>query len=310
MAPGNDHSGSTGRGSVVYLHGVGGLRADWDRPLREALSGITTTIVAPSYADLLEAGRQVYARERRFERASAADVARSSYVERQRRFARLVEAVGEGQPWTWPSVLPHPSSVARALPLRQVLRTPVLGLDQMGRYLDDPARRAATLRRARAAILSAPRPRVVIGHSLGSLVAWDLLADPGVVVDLLITMGSPLGLPLAEEAPRVDAPFPYDRVGGWINVLHLLDPVTAGQGLHDRFPQSLDVLLAPTAGTTGSGPAAARLAASALRAATSHLDSSYLSSRTVAAAVRAAMGPAFTDTGAVEGRMRDSAVAS
>lgn len=289
MAPRTDARG----GSVVYLHGVGGVRDGWDRPVRDALAGLTIHVVAPSYADLLEPGRRVYAQERRPELAAANDKARQAYVERQRRLADVVDAVGESQPWTWPSLLPRPSRLAHSLPLRQVLRVPVLGLDQMGRYLDDPARRAAAIRRATSAIQAAPRPRVVIGHSLGSLVAWDALGYPEVVVDLLITLGSPLGLPLAEGAARAEAAFPYGRVGNWLNVLHLLDPVTAGQGLHDHFPQSLDVLLTPTAGA--AGPPIARLASAALRAATAHLDSTYLSSRTVAAAVRAAMCGEFTD---------------
>lgn len=312
MAPRIAPGSPAGRGSIVYLHGVGGLREDWARPLREAISGLTTTIVAPSYVDLLQGGRDVYAQERRVEATTAHDIARHAYVERQRRLTRLVEAVGESAPRTWPALLPHPARIARSIPLRQVLRTPVLGLDQMGRYLDDPARRAATLERVRAAIVAAPRPRVLIGHSLGSLIAWDLLADPDIVVDLLITMGSPLGLPLADDGDvhRRDTAFPYDRVGWWLNVLHLLDPVTVGQGLHDAFPQSVDVLLAPTAGAPGSGPAVSRLASAALRAATSHLDSSYLSSQTVHAAVRAAMGPTFTVGAASETADATSAVAS
>ena len=136
-------------------------------------------------------------------------------------------------------------------------------------------------------ILSAPRPRVVIAHSLGSLVAWDLLEDPRICVDLLITLGSPLGHAALEVE---SASFPYHRVGAWLNVVHLLDPVPAGRGLHDSFPAAIDVFLAPgSGGPAKPGSTLSRFAAAVAGVATSHLDSTYLVSPTVLAAVREAM---------------------
>jgi hypothetical protein len=168
-----------------------------------------------------------------------------------------------------------------------MLRAPVFGLDQVGRYLDDEARRAAVLHRAGSMILRAPRPRVVIAHSLGSVVAWDLLADPRICVDLLITLGSPLGHAALEVQ---SAYFPYHRVGAWLNVVHLLDPVPAGRGLHDSFPAAIDAFLAPgSGGSAKPASAASRFAAAVAGVATSHLDSTYLVSPTVLAAVREAV---------------------
>jgi hypothetical protein len=61
------------------------------------------------------------------------------------------------------------------------------------------------------------RPRVVIAHSLGSVVAYEALwARPDLHVDLLLTLGSPLGMP--------DVIFPR------------LDPTTAGTGWGQRPP--------------------------------------------------------------------------
>jgi hypothetical protein len=198
----------------------------------------------------------------------------------------LVDAVGESTRGSWPSGLPHPAALADRLPLASMLRAPIFGLDQVGRYLDDDARRAAVLHRATAAILRAPRPRVVIAHSLGSVVAWDLLADSRIDMDLLVTLGSPLAHPaLAVES----APFPYHRVGSWLNVVHLLDPVPAGRGLHDSFPQAHDSFLSPFPQVMSPGSALSRVTAAVAGAATSHLDSSYLASRTVLSAVREAM---------------------
>ncbi|MEV4319664.1 serine peptidase [Actinocrispum sp. NPDC049592] len=72
-------------------------------------------------------------------------------------------------------------------------------------------------------------PRVVIAHSLGSVVAYEALwSDPALEVDLLVTMGSPLAMPRAiyhrlEPAPPANGtltPRP-PGVRRWVN---LADP--------------------------------------------------------------------------------------
>jgi len=273
-------------GSVVYLHGVGGVRPEWWRPVSRALGGLTVDLAAPAYDDLLTTPGRIHARRTPRDVTSASDGARRGYLDRQRQLGELVDAVGESTRLAWPPSLPHPAGLADRLPLASVLRAPVFGLDQVGRYLDDDARRSAVLHRVTAALLRAPRPRVVIAHSLGSLVAWDLLADPRIEMDLLVTLGSPLAHPALGAAPT---PFPYDRVGAWLNVVHLLDPVPAGRGLRDTFPAASDAFLSPLPEVTSPGSGVARFAAAVAGAATSHLDSTYLASRTVLAAVREAM---------------------
>lgn len=278
--------GRRAHGSITYLHGVGGARAAWWRPLRRALGGLTVDLVAPAYDDLLTTSGRVHARRALDDGVAATDDARRAYVERQRLLADLIDTVGESTRMVWPAGLPHPSSLADRLPLASLLRAPVFGLDQMGRYLDDDARRAAVLHRASHAILTAPRPRVVVAHSLGSVVAWDLLVDPRIDIDLLVTVGSPLAHPAIEASA---AAFPYHRVGAWLNVVHVLDPVPAGRGLHDAFPAACDAFLSPVSELSSPGITLSRVAAALAGAATSHLDSSYLASRTVLAAVREAM---------------------
>src|SRR6185295_12594356 len=49
----------------------------------------------------------------------------------------------------------------------------------------------------RAAFLEPPTPRVIVAHSLGSVIAYDVLSEPalaGLQVALLVTLGSPLGI--------------------------------------------------------------------------------------------------------------------
>ncbi|MCG5217495.1 hypothetical protein [Streptosporangium sp. KLBMP 9127] len=85
-----------------------------------------------------------------------------------------------------------------------------------------PARSAA--RRTVAEVIRRNRPQVVIAHSLGSVVAYETLhANPDLKVELLITLGSPLGMrnvvferllpaPLAGKGGRPDG------VTRWVNI--------------------------------------------------------------------------------------------
>lgn len=73
------------------------------------------------------------------------------------------------------------------------LRGLVLDLRQLRAYLCDPAIRDAVQERVAAAVTD--DTRVVIGHSLGSVVAYEALcAHPEWPVRALLTLGSPLGI--------------------------------------------------------------------------------------------------------------------
>ncbi|MET9446746.1 alpha/beta hydrolase [Streptomyces cinerochromogenes] len=74
------------------------------------------------------------------------------------------------------------------------LRAMVFDLKQVHRYLTDPDRRAQERQRVLDAVTE--DTRVVIAHSLGSVVAYEALcARPGHRVRALITIGSPPGRP-------------------------------------------------------------------------------------------------------------------
>ncbi len=61
-------------------------------------------------------------------------------------------------------------------------------------YLADQAKRERA-RQLVADVIRKNRPKVVIAHSLGSVVAYETLwAHPDLEVDLLLTLGSPLGM--------------------------------------------------------------------------------------------------------------------
>ena len=139
-------------------------------------------------------------------------------------------------------LLPVPApllAVVRALDakLGQGRREQILGLvREVAAYLNH----AEVRDQVRDALLAAdPGPGLVVGHSLGSVIAYDL-AVHGAPFGALVTMGSPLGLRTIREhrTLTVDAGSPP---GSWTNVHDPNDPVTAGVGLHTSWPQVVDV---------------------------------------------------------------------
>lgn len=88
----------------------------------------------------------------------------------------------------------------------------VLALRQVRRYLTEPELRAAAQARVAAAV--GPDTRVLVAHSLGSVVAYETLcARPELPVTDLVTLGSPLGL-RGIVFDRL-APAPADGTAAW-----------------------------------------------------------------------------------------------
>ncbi|WP_327314337.1 hypothetical protein [Streptomyces sp. NBC_01235] len=85
-------------------------------------------------------------------------------------------------------------------------------LRQVRRYLTEPDVRARVQATVAAAV--GPDTRVLVGHSLGSVVAYEALAaHPEWPVRALVTLGSPLGIPHL-VLDRLDPP-PKDGRGRW-----------------------------------------------------------------------------------------------
>ncbi|PWU48196.1 hypothetical protein DLJ47_28830 [Micromonospora sp. S4605] len=76
--------------------------------------------------------------------------------------------------------------------------------------------------------------RVLIGHSLGSVVAYEYVRQhPGQGVQLLVTLGSPLGLRMVRERLQVE----QLAVPRWVNVRDVRDPVACAGELRRWWPQ-------------------------------------------------------------------------
>jgi pimeloyl-ACP methyl ester carboxylesterase len=132
--------------------------------------------------------------------------------------------------------------------LQVVGRTPFFGrvaqkfviwhLKQVSRYVSDPATRSS----ARASVLQAiaDDTRVLLAHSLGSIVAWEVLcANPGLTVRTFITIGSPLGLPalrrrLDPAIAKVPGTWP-PGITRWVNIADAKDAVALEKRLARVF---------------------------------------------------------------------------
>lgn len=126
-------------------------------------------------------------------------------------------------------------------------RAATLFVREVSTYLSAPdaprrvAARDAVASAVSAAIATGDGPVTVIAHSLGSVVAYEALwAHPELRVDLLITLGSPLGMP-GVIFERLQ-PAPRDGLGGrppgvrrWVNLADIGDMVAIPRRLADRF---------------------------------------------------------------------------
>jgi hypothetical protein len=119
-------------------------------------------------------------------------------------------------------------------------------LAQVRRYQRDDALAAEARSRVEEAVT--PQTRAVIGHSLGSVVAYETLClHPALGIETLITLGSPLSLRSIREALRPadgQGPPPWPpSVKRWVNVRDANDPVTCGGGLAQSWNGVADELV-------------------------------------------------------------------
>ncbi|WP_402373144.1 hypothetical protein [Isoptericola rhizosphaerae] len=103
-------------------------------------------------------------------------------------------------------------------------------------YLHDDETRAA-VRAGLEKALPTDEPVVLVAHSLGSVVAYDVLrrADPqSRTMPLLLTLGSPLGIEAVRSALEADGPLTWPPVERWVNARDPRDALA----LHGLTPES------------------------------------------------------------------------
>ena len=223
---------------LLFLHGVGtGDPEDkWRNALDLSLTRIGypdlsgVTVVAPKYpfglrgVDDDEPLPKVTVKTLRGDRAKAH---RREF--QRRRTAMEVRLGSDDQGDGWPLA-------PRAAPFAARL------LQQANNYTKQRKIRAWVLDRALKKLPSSGQV-VIVGHSLGSVIAADLLRrlPPDLEVVGMVTIGSPL----AHEALRVGPvrdllAEPPANLAWWVNFRSTGDPVPTGRGLSTVFPWVLD----------------------------------------------------------------------
>jgi pimeloyl-ACP methyl ester carboxylesterase len=235
---------------VVFLHGIGDGDPDgeWLAGLNRGLEQAghaalhDDQIIAPRYSSFLKTDgisaklppityrtRDDAASRRDFER-------RQARVQRILRITQRVRAFG----FDW---IPDP--LWDALPPFVISTTNFLDLDQVRRYVRQEGVRGAVMSHI-LDHLPSYGDVILIGHSLGSVIAIDLLdhLPERLHVRRFITIGSPANIKaLHDGSERLLKKFPYSRVDDWSNFLNRADIVTGGRGLAAVFPGAQDFVL-------------------------------------------------------------------
>ena len=248
--------------SVIYVHGAGNkpppdtLKLAWDRDLFGRDMGPRTLMV--HYADLLHptpgaigadactqdealAALVAAAAEADSGEALAGDEAllagltpRGQQLALSLALSMAVQAAS--QPPTvedsLTAILPLPASLRRLL-LRQLLQRLIPDADAyFFTNKKEPIRQ-----RLRQALNAVAGPTVVIAHSLGTVIAYDVLSEPGFAgrtVPLLVTLGSPLGYTEIQDVITKPLRLPAP-VQLWANFADPLDVVALDTSLADEF---------------------------------------------------------------------------
>lgn len=232
---------------IVYLHGVGtgDPEGSWLEGLNQGLAQIeakpvsTDDVIAPRYSDILNTKgvkaknppityttKKDHEQRRAFER-------RQAQVQRRLRKTGIVQTFGFGK-------LPNP--LVQSAQTVGIGVAPHAFLQQVKQYMNSEDVRGAVLQRILNFVPHSGEI-ILIGHSLGSVVAIDLLdhLPADLKVRRFITIGSPAGSPaLHKDSERILKRFPYGRVDDWSNFLDCYDVVTAGRGLTGIFPGAQD----------------------------------------------------------------------
>ncbi len=270
-----ESGGEAGRArTIIYVHGIGNkppadiLKCQWDEALvgfnlgeRSRLAYWVNRILYPrptqascKMADVTQDGTGAAAEAALAVRAVAdasQDVDALLPAEAETKRERDVLARIAEKALTEPDVsgISAADFHARVLPLPRPLReyisrriTKTL-LKDVHEFLFVKERRDAMRESVVSRLRTGGGPFVVIGHSQGSMVAYDALCSfaPGAIdVELFVTIGSPLGLQEVQDQLKVFTNQPKGLavpavVKRWVNVADPLDPVCADKRLGSDY---------------------------------------------------------------------------
>lgn len=232
--------------TLVFLHGVGDGDHDdnWKTTLSSALVRLgypgleSSHVVAPKYAHALKDWDVKEALPEFTTKAPTRDAAKVNRRAFEARMGAIEYRLGRHEPGHNVVLLDGAVSAAvSTYPFKQARN-----------YLSNPQIRAQVLNRVLAALPDSGRI-VLVGHSLGSVIAADLLRRLPAAIEIvgMVTIGSPLANGAFDVDKLKDAlKDPPVDLAWWVNFWNAYDPVAANRGLSSAFPWMVDFRIATT----------------------------------------------------------------
>lgn len=225
---------------LLFLHGVGSgdQNDEWKSALQGALTELgypeldTATVIAPKYPNSLKGVDDDDPLPGLTIKAPTGEAAKKNRRDFERREAAIEFLLGKhdrGNGWFGGD--PIAEAALKQAPFQQAAN-----------YLKNPRVRAHVLARILRQLPSSGR-LVVVGHSLGSVIAADLVRrlPPEIEVAGMVTIGSPLAnAGFGLEGLRATLKEPPSNLAWWVNFWNLADPVTTHRGVSSVFPWMTD----------------------------------------------------------------------
>lgn len=224
---------------LLFLHGVGAEQSDgWKGTLSDALTSVRypgldgATVVAPKYPNSLKGVDDNDPLPRLTIKAPTGEAAKTNRRDFERRENAIEVMLGphdRGKGWFGGD--PIADGAIKQSPF-----------EQAANYLRNPQIRAHVLTRILKQVPRSGRI-VIVGHSLGSVIAADLVRRLPAEVEVvgMVTIGSPLAnAGFHVEGLRGTLKEPPANLGWWVNFWNPADPVTTHRGLSSVFPWMTD----------------------------------------------------------------------
>jgi pimeloyl-ACP methyl ester carboxylesterase len=225
---------------LLFLHGVGDGNKDsaWLTGLSAALSRLgypdvdPERVIAPIYAHAMRGSDESLSLPRVTVKQPARDKVRQNRRDFERRTAALEFRLGRHNPGNGWGGAEFVVNGAASLP----------GFGQVRKYFGNADIRAQVLHLILEKLPAAGQI-VIIGHSLGSVIAADLLQRLPSELEVvgMLTIGSPLASGRFDvDKLRESMQEPPTNLAWWANFWNVLDPVAAHRGLSSVYNWMLD----------------------------------------------------------------------
>lgn len=235
-----NESATASHTTLLFLHGVGtgDPKGEWKLALSNALGRIgyptvdSADVIAPRYANALKGVDEPDVLPGVTVKQPVGEAARKNRREFERRMGAIEFRLGRQN--SGPGFFGADSAINAAL------GWPFFA--QARNYLRDPGIRAQVLNRVLNKLPTNGR-LMIVGHSLGSVIAADLLRrlPPGIKVAGMVTIGSPLAsASFGVDKLRDTLKQPPANLDWWVSFWNGMDPVAARRGVSSAFPWMID----------------------------------------------------------------------